>query len=153
MTVTDVDSGPFERVLGDTSELRTLEKLLAMPSFEFSVSELSVMTDLSRLSIYRVIRNFEAWKVVSALDRGKRKRYKLNSESGLVSAFYAFNHELALTLAGDETAFAIETETIAPNLEPAFAYRRRASALKSATGEFTRIAAEMRKDRPFGALA
>lgn len=118
------DAQPFEDVLGDTSELRVLEKLLAMPSFEFSVSELAKIAGLSRLSIYRGIGKFVRWDMMIELERGKRTRYQLNPESPLVQALYDLNHALVLRIAeeageiaGPETIHAIQH----PYIELAYA--------------------------------
>lgn len=39
---------PFEGILGNTVELRILEKLIAQPDAEFNVSELGTITGVSR---------------------------------------------------------------------------------------------------------
>ncbi len=96
------DEAPaFEGVFGETSELRLLEKLISMPTFEFSVTELAKAADLTRLPVYRVIRKFEDWGVVRSLPRGKRVRYQLNNESPLVRALYDLNHALIQRIVGD----------------------------------------------------
>lgn len=73
-----------------------------MPSFEFSVSELARNTDLSRLSVYRVLRTFKEWELVVGLPRGERTRFRLNEESPLVEAMYTFNHGLIRRIMGEE---------------------------------------------------
>ncbi len=61
------DARPFENLFGETSELRLVEKLLSMPTFEFSITELAQTAGLSRLSTYRAVRKFEKWALVSTL--------------------------------------------------------------------------------------
>jgi DNA-binding transcriptional ArsR family regulator len=128
----DADSAPLERVLGDTSELRVAEKLIAMPDFEFSVTELAKNTGLSRPSIYSVLRTFHRWGIVHRLERGKRTRYRINTDSRLVQSLYDFNHELVFRIVGGtDPEGEIETEAVdwEPRIE--VAYVRQASAFTS----------------------
>lgn len=111
------ETPPFEYLLGETSELRLIEKLLSMPAFEFSITELAQTAGLSRLSTYRALRKFEEWALVSPLSRGKRTRYQLNSESRIVHAFYDFNHALIEHLTG-ETETLAEQETMEASISP-----------------------------------
>src|SRR5437879_5100530 len=113
------EARPFENLLGETSELRLIEKLLSMPAFEFSMTELAQTAGLSRLSTYRAVRKFEKWAVVSALPRGRRTRYQLNSESRIVRSFYDFNHALIEQFAG-ETESSTEQEMVKVILHPHF---------------------------------
>src|SRR5437667_7643379 len=98
------ETRPFENLLGETSELRLIEKLLSMPAFEFSMTELAQTAGLSRLSTYRAVRKFEKWALVSTLPRGRRTRYQLNSESKIAQSFYDFNHALIEQLTGESLA-------------------------------------------------
>ena len=130
----DAEAAPFERILGDTCELRVAEKLLAMPDFEFSVSELARSTGLSRPSIYAVIRGFDRWGIVHRLDRGKRPRYRVNLDSNLVQSLYEFNHELVYRVAhGTDASGELATEVLVPEPRIDLLYLRRASAFIAGT--------------------
>jgi len=122
LAVTDAPDSPFEGLFGDTSQLRLAEKLLAMPSFEFSVSELAQTAGISRPSVYNVLRAFEQWNLVTKLRRGKRVRYQLNDSSAIVGALYDLNHSLLLHMEGPiKEELSLREEAATPQVEIAYA--------------------------------
>lgn len=122
LAVKDAPDVPFEGLFGDSSQLRLIEKLLAMPSFEFSKSELAQIAGISRPSVYRALRLFEQWNFVRRLRRGKRIRYQLDVDSPLVIALYDVNHALLMNLAGFvEEEIVLGEETFIPKVETAYA--------------------------------
>ncbi len=54
------------------------------------------------MSVYRVLRTFKEWELVMGLPRGERTRFRLNEESPLIDAMYAFNHGLIRRILGEE---------------------------------------------------
>ena len=102
---------PFEGVLGTTAQLRTLELLLSMPRFEFSVSEISQKVGLSRTTAMKVVRSLSEWGMSSVLDRGRRVRYALNESDDLVSSLYAFNHAMLEKISPQQAKREIKLES------------------------------------------
>jgi len=89
---------PFEGVLGNTAELRVLERLIASPNTEFNVTELSYMTGVHRDSASKVINNFLRWNVLLRTTKGKMDFYRLNCDEPLVVSINAFNDSLIMQM-------------------------------------------------------
>ncbi len=56
---------PFEGILGNNSELRTLEFLLPQHGIEYNISELADEVDVTRQTMARVVKNFEQWGIMT----------------------------------------------------------------------------------------
>ncbi|HOE52842.1 MAG TPA: hypothetical protein PKO24_04335 [Methanomassiliicoccales archaeon] len=89
---------PFEGILGNTVELRILERLIASPDAEFNVAELSSMTGVHRDSASKVINKFVGWNVLVRTTKGKMDFYRLNSDEPLVVSINAFNDSLIMQM-------------------------------------------------------
>jgi hypothetical protein len=89
---------PFEGLLGNTVELRVLERLIASPEAEFNVAELSVMTGVHRDSASKVINKFLRWNVLVRTTKGKMDFYRLNSDEPLVKSINAMNDSLIMQM-------------------------------------------------------
>jgi DNA-binding transcriptional ArsR family regulator len=90
---------PFERILGNTKELRILERLIASPNIEFNTTDLGKMTGVSRDSATKAIENLTRWNILSFTERmGNMDFYKLNSEEPMVMAIKAFNDSIIIRL-------------------------------------------------------
>jgi hypothetical protein len=92
---------PFEGVLGNTVELRVLERLIASPGTEFNVAELSAMTGVHRDSASKVINKFLKWNVLVRTTKGKMDFYRLNSDELLVISISAMNDALIMQMIPD----------------------------------------------------
>ncbi|MHC1681900.1 MAG: hypothetical protein AB6733_02910 [Clostridiaceae bacterium] len=95
---------PFEGVLGNTVELRVLERLIASPGTEFNVAELSNMTGVHRDSASKVINKFLRWNVLVRTTKGKMDFYRLNSDEPLVISINALNDSLIMQMFPDAKA-------------------------------------------------
>jgi hypothetical protein len=72
---------PFEGILGNTKELRVLERLIASPSVEFNPTNLGRMAGISRDSAIKTIEKLAHWNLLVFTDRkGNMDFYKLNEE-------------------------------------------------------------------------
>ena len=86
---------PFEGVLGNTVELRTIERLLASPRAEFNVSDLARMTGVSRGSSTLVIRTFLEFGIIEAAGmRAGVEYFRLREDDPLTLSVIAFNDML-----------------------------------------------------------
>lgn len=89
---------PFEGLLGNTVELRVLERLIASPETEFNVAELSNMTGVHRDSASKVINKFLRWNVLVRTTKGKMDFYRLNADEPLIISINAFNDSLIMQM-------------------------------------------------------
>jgi hypothetical protein len=86
---------PFEGVLGNTKELRALQKLLSMPDFDFNVSELSRVAGMSRNSAMVTIAKFQQWGIlVKKMRRGNMDFYTIDLNDPLVITLKCLNDSL-----------------------------------------------------------
>lgn len=99
---------PFDGLLGNNSELRTLEFLLPQHGVEYNISELAEEVDVTRQTMAKVIRNFEYWKLVNPI-RMERNivYYSINDSSPLVQSLKQLNNVLIETILGDEELYKI----------------------------------------------
>ncbi len=89
---------PFEGILGNTVELRILERLLASPDAEFNVSELGTMAGVHRDSASKVIEKFLRWNILVRKSRGKMDFFRLNTEEPLVTSVNALNDSIIMQM-------------------------------------------------------
>jgi len=86
---------PFEGVLGNTVELRTIERLLASPRSEFNVSDLARMTGVSRGSSTRVVRTFADFGIIESTGMHAGVEYfRLREDDPLTLSIIVFNDVL-----------------------------------------------------------
>lgn len=90
---------PFEGILGNTKELRVLERLIASPKMEFNPTDLGRMTGVSRDSAIKTIEKLSRWNVIIFSNRkGNMDFYKLNEEEPIVIALIAFNDSIIVQM-------------------------------------------------------
>ena len=83
---------PFEKIFGNTVELRLLEFLMSVPRDDFTISELERVTGVSRTSVDKVVKKFIEWGISKEVSRrGNMTMYALNEDSPIVKAAYALN--------------------------------------------------------------
>ncbi|MHB8119058.1 MAG: hypothetical protein ACYDHX_10085 [Methanothrix sp.] len=81
-------TAPFEGLLGDTSELRTIQFLLPVKGLEFNISELARGTGITRQTMIRIVRKFAKWNILCiASKHAGVNYYALNRNSGFIGAF------------------------------------------------------------------
>jgi len=86
---------PFEGVLGNTKELRAIQKLLSMPDIDFNVSELSRIAGMSRNSAMVTIAKFQQWGIlVKKMRRGNMDFYTIDLSDPLVITLKCLNDSL-----------------------------------------------------------
>lgn len=90
---------PFEGILGNTIELRIVERLMASPNVEFNPTDLAKMTGISRDSATKAIKKLNEWNVMSFVERkGNMDLYTLNSEEPMVVSLKAFNDSIIMRM-------------------------------------------------------
>ena len=105
---------PFEGIIGNTKELRALQKLLAMSGFDFNISELSRTIGVSRNSGAEITEKFLQWGIVNRkMRRGNMDFFKLNLESPLVIAMNQFGNAVAMMMFPEIEGVLDEAEQVA----------------------------------------
>lgn len=94
---------PFEKLFGDTSELRIIESLVSKKGYDFNVTEIAEESDISRQAAIPVIKKFLEWGLIK-LDskRGNANYYMVNEDSDYIKAFKDINKSLIEKLTGNE---------------------------------------------------
>jgi len=111
---------PFEGLLGNNSELRTLEFLLPMHGVEFNISELADEMKVTRQTLSKVLKKYDDWGLVKSRISGQAIFYSINEDSPLVKSIVQFNNVLIETMLGTETLYEIRDylEERIPRAEP-----------------------------------
>jgi len=111
---------PFEGLLGNTCELRTIEFLLPMHGIEFNLSELEQEMNVSRQTLSKVLKKYDEWGLVNSRVSGKAIYYSINEESPLVKSIVQLNNVLIETMLGTEALYEIREylEERIPRVEP-----------------------------------
>jgi len=81
---------PFEKIFGDTDELRINEFLLSTDGLEFNEMEISSIVRVSRESIIPILQKLMVWGVLSR-SRDTNK-YLINQESKFIGIFRNLNN-------------------------------------------------------------
>jgi DNA-binding transcriptional regulator GbsR (MarR family) len=90
---------PFEGILGNTIELRIVERLIASPNATFNPTDLARMTGISRDSATKAIKKLNEWNVMSFVKRkGNMDLYMLNSDEPMVMSLKAFNDSIIMRM-------------------------------------------------------
>ncbi|HPY60636.1 MAG: winged helix-turn-helix domain-containing protein [Patescibacteria group bacterium] len=115
-------SRPFEGLLGNTCELRTIEFLLPMHGIEFNISELAEEMKVTRQTLSKVLKKYDEWGLVNSRVSGQAIYYSINEESPLVKSIVQFNNVLIETMLGTEELYEIREylEERIPHIEPLF---------------------------------
>jgi hypothetical protein len=94
---------PFEGLLGDSSELRTIQFMLPVKDLKFNISELARETSISRQTMMQVVKKLLHWNVLRIAGKyGGANYYALNSESGIVKAFEDMDNAIIDEMVGDK---------------------------------------------------
>jgi DNA-binding transcriptional regulator GbsR (MarR family) len=97
-------SAPFEKVFGDTSELRVIQFLLPMNGLEFNISDIARGADVSRQALNNVVKKLLKWNVLKITSKhGNANYYALNGKSGFIEAFENLNNRIIEQMLGEET--------------------------------------------------
>ena len=116
---------PFEGILGNTVELRIIEKLIAMPDAEFNVTELGNMSGVHRDSASKVIEKFLRWNIIQKVSRrGNMDLFQLNSDEPLVISMNTFNDSIIMQMF-PEVEEALEDMALEPIIAPGKTNERR----------------------------
>jgi len=116
---------PFEGILGNTIELRIIEKLIAMPDAEFNVTELGNMAGVHRDSASKVIEKFLRWNIIRKVARkGNMDLFQLNTYEPLVISMNTFNDSIIMQMFPEVEA-ALEDMALAPIISPGRTNERR----------------------------
>ena len=98
---------PFEGLLGNNCELRTLEFLLPMHGIEFNISELADEMKVTRQTLSKILKKFDQWGLVRSRTSGQAIFYSINEDSPLVKSIVQFNNVLIETMLGTEALYEI----------------------------------------------
>ena len=118
-------SNPFEKILGNTCEMRIIEFLLPLEDLEFNVTELAEESGVSRVTAGKVIKKFVEWGLLIKRD-DSIPYYRLNHESQIVKSIKLLNTAIIETMLGEEEIYNInfiisknkeQYSLHAPNLE------------------------------------
>jgi len=97
-------SAPFEKIFGDTSELRVIQFLLPMNGLEFNISDMARGADVSRQALNNVVKKLLKWNVLKITSKhGNANYYALNENSGFIEAFKNLNNRIIEQMLGEET--------------------------------------------------
>lgn len=97
-------SAPFEKIFGDTSELRVIQFLLPMNGLEFNISDMARGADVSRQALNNVVKKLLKWNVLKITSKhGNANYYALNENSGFIEAFENLNNRIIEQMLGEET--------------------------------------------------
>lgn len=92
---------PFEKLFGDTSELRVIESLLPKRDRDFNITEIAEESDISRQAAIPVVKKFLEWNLLKIdSKRGNANYYKVNEDSDFIKAFKEINGSMIEQLLG-----------------------------------------------------
>jgi DNA-binding MarR family transcriptional regulator len=91
---------PFERLFGNTAELRIVEFLLPLEGIGFNVIELAQNTETSVDKVTRVADKFVKWDLLKVTQNENESReirknyYSINRDSEIIEAILNFNNAI-----------------------------------------------------------
>lgn len=95
---------PFEKVFGDTSELRLIQFLLPMKDYEFNISDLARGSGVSRQALNNVVRKLLKWHVLKVVSKHSNANYyAFDKDSGFLRAFEDLDNSIIEQMLGEET--------------------------------------------------
>lgn len=94
-------NNPFEKILGNTCEMRIVEFLLPLDDLEFNITELAEESGVSRVTVGRVVKKFVKWNLLIKRD-DSISYYRLNHENQIVKSIKLFNFAIIETMFGEE---------------------------------------------------
>jgi predicted transcriptional regulator len=99
---------PFEGILGNSCELRTIEFLLPLNGMEFNVTELAEEVGVSWPTAQRVVSKFVDWGMMKvAQHRGGVAYYEINKNSHFVTLLEKFNNSIIEHMLDEQTLYEI----------------------------------------------
>ncbi len=94
---------PFEKIFGDTSELRVIESLLPNKNRDFNITEIAEESDISRQAAIPVVKKLLQWNLLKIdSKRGNANYYKVNEDSDFIKAFREINNSIITCILGEE---------------------------------------------------
>lgn len=90
----------FKEIFEDSSQAKILDFLGDHPNYDYSISDLSEYTNVSRPTLYKIIPEMvKKGLIIETRKVGKSKMYKLNTDNEIVKVILKFDFELANTIA------------------------------------------------------
>jgi hypothetical protein len=95
---------PFERLLGDTSELRILHYLLPLNGSEFNMTEIAIGAGISRQTAIRMVNKFMKWGILKiTCKRGNAYYYALREDAVFIEVLESLNYCIINQMLGKKT--------------------------------------------------
>jgi len=98
------EKGPLERFLGG-STARILDHLCTFREFDYSITEIAEVTNLSRKTVRKTLEKLEGYDIVLIRTIGRVKMYRLNLENPIAQKLKSLAMEIAI----------YDAETLSPN--------------------------------------
>jgi len=89
----------FQDIFGHNSKTRILDFLTDHPRFEYSITEIAEKAEVSRPTVYKIIKTVDKKLVIKTRDQGNSSLYQLNTENKLVQVILKFDFEIASKVA------------------------------------------------------
>ena len=94
----------FKDIFGNNPQTKILDFLADYPRFDYSITEISKKAEVSRPTVYKIIKTLVDKKlVIKTRDQGNSSLYQLNTENELVQVILKFDFEIASKAAEIET--------------------------------------------------
>ena len=94
----------FKDIFGNNPQTKILDFLADYPRFDYSITEISEKAEVSRPTVYKIIKTLVDKKLVmKTRDQGNSSLYQLNTENKLVQIILKFDFEIASKVAEIET--------------------------------------------------
>ena len=90
----------FKDIFGNNPQTKILDFLADYPRFDYSITEISEKSGVSRPTVYKIINILlEKKLIVKTRDQGNSSLYKLNTDNKLVQVMLKFDFEIASKIA------------------------------------------------------
>jgi len=90
----------FKDIFGNNPQTKILDFLADYPRFDYSITEISEKSKVSRPTVYKIINILlEKKLLVKTRDQGNSSLYKLNIDNKLVQVMLKFDFEIASKMA------------------------------------------------------
>jgi DNA-binding transcriptional ArsR family regulator len=94
----------FKDIFGDSPQTKILDFLADYPRFDYSITEISEKAEVSRPTVYKVLKILLKKKlVVKTRNQGNSSLFQLNLDNRLVQLMLKFDFELAEKVAEIES--------------------------------------------------
>jgi len=89
----------FKDIFGNNPQTKILDFLADYPRFDYSITEIAEKANVSRPTVYKIIRTLIEKKLVrKTREQGTSSLYQLNTENNLVQVIIKFDFEIASKL-------------------------------------------------------